>query len=77
MDDWIAGDEQNPVRSVRTFNMDMQNIDLDKEARHGLTERAGARMCSVGGVGTGNVLKIDDRLLIVTCRHVSDFYLQQ
>ncbi|MCH8068521.1 MAG: hypothetical protein IID16_04510, partial [Candidatus Marinimicrobia bacterium] len=57
--------------------MDMENIDLDKEARHGLTERAKTRMCSVGGVGTGNVLKIENRFFITTCRHVADIYFKQ
>lgn len=55
----------------------MENIDLDKEARHGLTERAKTRMCSVGGVGTGNVLKIENRFFITTCRHVADIYFKQ
>lgn len=50
-------------------------MDLEHEARHALTEFARSRTCSLGGVGTGNLLRVGDRGFIVTAKHVADdFY---
>ena len=49
--------------------------DLEYQARHTLTEYARARTCSLGGVGTGNVLRVHGRAFVVTAKHVADeFY---
>jgi len=49
--------------------------NLEYQARHGLTEYARARICSLGGVGTGNVLRLHGHAFIVTAKHVADdFY---
>lgn len=49
--------------------------NLEYQARHGLTEHARARICSLGGVGTGNVLRLHGHAFIVTAKHVADdFY---
>ena len=31
-------------------------------------------MCIVGGIGTGNLLRINERRFIVTCKHVADIF---
>ena len=77
MDAQKSKEEAEPIYSAQDRYVDMENIDLDKEATHGFTERTKARMCSVGGVGTGNVLKIENRFLIITCCHVADIYFEQ
>lgn len=49
--------------------------DFEDQARHALTEYARSRTCSLGGVGTGNVLRVRNRAYIVTAKHVADeFY---
>ena len=49
--------------------------DLEYNARHTLTEYARSRTCSLGGVGTGNVVRVRDRAFVVTAKHVADdFY---
>lgn len=51
-------------------------IDLEYQARHSLTEYARARACSLGGVGTGNVLRFHDHAFIVTAKHVADAFYE-
>ncbi len=49
--------------------------DLEYQARHSFTEYARSRTCSLGGVGTGNVLRVHGRTFIVTAKHVAaSFY---
>src|SRR5439155_1576378 len=45
--------------------------ELEYQARHSLTEHARARTCSLGGVGTGNVVRAHGHTLIVTAKHVT------
>jgi len=47
---------------------------LEKEVRHTLGEYAKSRMCSMSGIGTGNLVRFEQRLYIATCRHVADAY---
>ena len=55
-------------------NIDPENIDLDSLAQTAMTERIRSRLCSVGGIGTGNLVYFQGRRFIVTCRHVADSF---
>ena len=48
--------------------------DLDSLAQTAITERIRSRMCSVGGIGTGNLVQFQGQRFIVTCRHVADSF---
>jgi predicted transcriptional regulator len=49
--------------------------DLEYQARRALTELARSRTCSLGGISTGNLLRVRERAFIVTAKHVADdFY---
>jgi hypothetical protein len=50
--------------------------ELEYQAWHGLTEYAKARTCSLGGVGTGNVVRLNGHTFIVTARHVADTFYE-
>ena len=47
---------------------------IGKYARDSLINYARERMCIIGGIGTGNLLKLDNKLFIITCRHVTDLF---
>jgi hypothetical protein len=48
--------------------------DLEHQARRALTELARSRTCSLGGIGTGNLLRVRERAFIVTAKHVADHF---
>jgi hypothetical protein len=50
--------------------------ELEYQARHSLTEYAKARTCSLGGVGTGNVVRLNGDAFIVTAKHVADTFYE-
>jgi hypothetical protein len=50
--------------------------ELEYEARHSLTEHARSRTCSLGGVGTGNVVRAHGHTFIVTAKHVADTFYE-
>lgn len=49
---------------------------LDNEVHRALTERARARICEIGN-STGNIIKYDGKIYIVTCRHVADYFFRE
>jgi hypothetical protein len=50
--------------------------ELEYQARHSLTEHARSRTCSLGGVGTGNVVRAHGHTFIVTAKHVADTFYE-
>ena len=50
--------------------------ELKYQARHSLTEYAKARTCSLGGVGTGNVVRVNGVAFVVTAKHVADTFYE-
>lgn len=50
--------------------------ELEYQARHSLTEHAKSRTCSLGGVGTGNVLRVHGQSFVVTAKHVADTFYE-
>ena len=53
-----------------------QMMDVEYEAGHILTEYARSRVCSMGGVGTGNVLRARGQAFIVTAKHVAEEFFK-
>ena len=50
--------------------------ELEYQARHSLSEYAKARTCSLGGVGTGNVVRVNGEAFVVTAKHVADTFYE-
>ncbi len=49
---------------------------VERETRRALTEFASTRICSVGGEGTGNLIRHGGNLYVATCKHVADYYFK-
>ncbi len=50
--------------------------EIEEQARNSLTEYAKSRMCLVGSIGTGNLVQINGKKYIVTCKHVADDFFK-
>jgi len=46
--------------------------EIEQQAFNSLTEYAKSRMCLVASIGTGNLVSINDKKYIITCKHVAD-----
>ena len=47
------------------------HLNIDDFKRQSLIEYAKSKTCIVGGIGTGNLVLINDKIYIVTCQHVA------
>src|SRR5690349_5648472 len=50
--------------------------EIEYHARRSLTQYARARTCSLGGVGTGNVVRSHGQTFIATAKHVADTFYE-
>ena len=48
---------------------------LDNKVHQALTARVKARICEIGN-STGNIIKYEGKVYIVTCRHVADYFFK-
>jgi hypothetical protein len=52
------------------------NISIDDFKRQSLIEYAKSKTCIVGGIGTGNLVLVNDKFYIVTCQHVAETFFK-
>jgi len=50
--------------------------EFEEQVRNSLTEYAKSRMCLVGSIGTGNLVSINGKKYIITCKHVADDFFK-
>ena len=49
---------------------------LNNKVHNAITERVRTRICEIGD-STGNIIKYDGKVYIVTCRHVADYFFKE
>ena len=52
------------------------NFNFNDFKRQSLIEFAKSKTCIVGGIGTGNLVLVKDKIYIVTCQHVAEAFFK-